>query len=123
MDCRYFDSCSAPLCPKSDTVKTAAWFPNEEICHLQDVPKWVKQQKKIAKRGADETAGCFTLSMLQQDCVIGTNPIGLDPNLTDTERKAAEKVWLDKHPAKKPISEERRKELQARGHNLRRNPH
>ena len=119
MDCRYFDSCSAPLCPKSDTVKTAAWFPDEEICRIQDVPNWVKQQKKIAKTEANETAGCFTLAMLQQNCTIKTGIKGIDPNLTDTERKAAEKVWLDKHPAKKPISEERRKELQAIGLNLR----
>jgi hypothetical protein len=44
MDCRYFEDCSAPLCPKADNLDAAAWFPDEPVFRLADVPAWVKRQ-------------------------------------------------------------------------------
>jgi hypothetical protein len=31
MDCKYFDGCSAPLCPKDEGIADRAWFPDEDI--------------------------------------------------------------------------------------------
>ena len=43
-DCIHFDYCSAPICPLEDKIKNLnyIWYPDEEICRLQTVPKWVK---------------------------------------------------------------------------------
>ena len=112
--CKYFDSCSAPMCPKDGGVIKTAWFASEPICRLHDVPRWVKQQRKIAKTGANETAGCFTLPMLERHCVIGKKISGIDLDGSETERKDAERNWLDKHPPIKPKSGEEREKLAVR---------
>ena len=105
-NCKYFDGCSAPMCPRDVGVGKTAWFASEPICRLHDVPDWVKRQRKIAKTGIDETAGCFTLPMLERDCMIKKGITGIDPDGVDSERETAEKAWLEKHRAKKPISGE-----------------
>ena len=107
-NCKYFDSCSAPMCPRDAGAAKKTWFPGEPVCRLHDVPEWVKRQRKIAGTGADETAGCFTLPMLERRCMIKKGIIGIDPDGTDSELKEAEKAWLEKHPEKKPIPEETR---------------
>ena len=126
-NCKYFDGCSAPICPKDAEATKKVWFADEPTCRLHepqpsaqregsplDVPEWVKQQRKIAKTGADETAGCFTLPMLARRCIIGKKIIGINPDGTEAEREDAEKNWLDKHPPIKPKSNEGREKLAAR---------
>jgi len=113
-NCKYFENCSAPMCPRDAAVAKTVWFADELICRLHDVPEWVKQQRKIAKTGAHETAGCFTLPMLERRCIIGKKITGIDPDGTDADLEAAEKNWLDKHPPIKPKSTEERKKLAAR---------
>jgi hypothetical protein len=81
---------------------------------LHDVPEWVNRQRKIAKTGAGETAGCFTLPMLERRCVIGKKITGIDPDGAETDREEAEKDWLEKHPPVKPKSGEEREKLAAR---------
>jgi hypothetical protein len=121
-NCKYFDGCSAPMCPRDvGTVKTA-WFANEPVCRLHDVPEWVKRQRKIAKAGINATAGCFTLPMLERRCVVGKKITGIDPSGTDAEREEAERNWLEKHPPVKPKSNEEREKLAARMNMLRGNP-
>ncbi|MDR1896357.1 MAG: hypothetical protein LBR10_06165 [Prevotellaceae bacterium] len=51
-DCRYFDGCSAPLCPRDKGAAGCTWFPDEDICRLVDVPDWVKRQRKIFRKAA-----------------------------------------------------------------------
>lgn len=113
-NCRHFEYCSAPMCPRDASMENTSWFADEEICRLQDVPEWVKRQRKIVKTGIDETAGCFTLTMLERCCVIRKSMTGINPDGTDTERKDAEKAWLAKHPPIKPKTEETREKLAAR---------
>jgi hypothetical protein len=95
-DCRFFDGCSAPLCPKDKDAAGCAWFPGEDICRLVDVPDWVKRQRKISRKAAQ--GGYFTLAMLDQDCRTAKGLKGIDPDGTDEERSDDEAVWLMAHP-------------------------
>jgi hypothetical protein len=110
MDCKYFDGCSAPLCPKDAGVADRTWFPDEDICRLADVPAWVQRQRKIARKAAQ--GGYFTLAMLEQDCRISKGMKGIDPDGTDTERAADERAWFKAHPV---MTAEMRDQLRANG--------
>jgi hypothetical protein len=95
-DCRYFETCSAPLCPKDDGAGVCAWFPDEDACRCSDAPEWVKRQRRISRKAA---AGfCFTVAMLAHDCRISKNLKGIDPDGSDHERETAIQMWLAAHP-------------------------
>jgi hypothetical protein len=102
MDCKYFDGCSAPLCPKDEgccpvgSLADRTWFADEDICRLADVPEWVKRQRKVSKKAA--LGGYFTLAMLKHDCRITQGMKGIDPDGTDKERAADETAWFTAHP-------------------------
>jgi hypothetical protein len=96
MDCKYFDGCSAPLCPKDKGVALRTWFADEDICRLGDVPAWVKRQKKVSRKAVP--GGYFTLAMLKQDCRICKGMKGIDPDGTDKKRAADEAAWFKAHP-------------------------
>ena len=52
-DCRNYKTCKAPLCPLDVIcLKTAIWYPDEEICSRRGLPDtgWLKVQRRIAKR-------------------------------------------------------------------------
>jgi hypothetical protein len=110
MDCRYFDDCSAPLCPKGDTENTT-WFPDEDICRMADAPAWVKRQRKISRMGLSFEAGYFTHAMMEHPCRLTRGMKGIDPDGTDKERAADEAVWFKAHPV---ITAEQREKLRAR---------
>jgi hypothetical protein len=112
MDCKYFDGCSAPLCPKDEGVADRAWFPDEDICRLADVPEWVKRQRKVSRKGLPFEAGYFTEAMLNHDCRISKGMKGIDPDGTDKERAADEALWFKAHPA---ITAKEREKLRAQG--------
>ena len=109
------------MCPRDTGAAKIAWFANEPVCRLHDVPEWVKRQRKIAKTSATETAGCFTLLMLERRCVIGKKISGIDPDMAEAEQKEAENFWLEKHPPIKPKSVEEREKMAARMRLLRGN--
>jgi hypothetical protein len=108
MDCKYFDGCSAPLCPKDKGVAGRTWFADEDMCRLADVPEWVKRQRKISRKAA--LGGYFTLAMLKHDCRISKGVKGIDPNGTDKERAAGETAWFTAHPV---ITKEEREKYRA----------
>jgi hypothetical protein len=110
MDCRYFDGCSAPLCPKDKGAGNCSWFPDEDICRLADVPEWVKRQKRVSRKAVP--GGYFTLAMLKQDCRISKGMKGVDPDGTDAERAADEAAWFKAHPA---ITDDDREKMRVRG--------
>jgi hypothetical protein len=114
MDCKYFESCSAPLCPKDEGTADRTWFPDEDICRLADVPGWVKRQKKISRKAAlgSSPGGYFTLAMLKQDCRIRKGMKGIDPDGTDKERAVCEAAWFKAHPV---MTAETREKLKADG--------
>jgi hypothetical protein len=113
-NCKYFEGCSAPICPRDTEAAQTVWFADEPVCRLHDSTEWVKRQRKIAKTGASATAGCFTLPMLERHCVIGKKITGIDPDATGAERKIAEENWLCRHPPVKPKTSEEREKLAAR---------
>jgi hypothetical protein len=96
MDCKYFDGCSAPLCPRDEGIVDRTWFPDEDICRLSDVPEWVRKQRKVSRKAA--LGGYFTLAMLRHDCRICKGIKGIDPDGTDKERAAGETAWFKVHP-------------------------
>jgi hypothetical protein len=98
MDCKYFDGCSAPLCPKDEGVEDRTWFADEDICRLNNSPEWVTRQRRIAHKAGGPEAGYFTLRMLAHDCRIAKGLKGVDPNGTDKERSEAEQEWFKQHP-------------------------
>jgi hypothetical protein len=110
MDCKYFDGCSAPLCPKDEGVADRTWFADEDICRLADVPEWVKRQRKVSRKAA--LGGYFTLAMLRHDCRISKGIKGIDPDGTDKERAAGEAAWFKVHPV---ITAENREKNRAIG--------
>jgi len=106
--CRYFDSCSASLCPLDpEHLKVRIWYPDEEICRLKTVLNWVKIQKKISKRTKDNNK-YYTYKMLNQNCKVGKGMTGLNP---DKPEESQLEDWLKKHPPKKAISEKQKKIL------------
>jgi hypothetical protein len=113
MDCKYFDGCSAPLCPKDEGIADRTWFPDEDICRLADVPEWVKRQRKVSKKAV--TGGYFTLAMLEQDCRISKGVKGIDPDGTDKERSIDEAAWFTAHPV---ITREEREKYKATAEKL-----
>jgi hypothetical protein len=113
-NCKYFEGCSAPICPIDAGAAQAVWFADEPVCRLHDLPEWVKRQRKIAKICVSATAGFFTLPMLERRCVIGKKITGIDPDATGAERKIAEEDWLCRHPPVKPKTRMEREKLAAR---------
>jgi hypothetical protein len=89
MDCKYFDGCSAPLCPRDEGVTDRTWFPDEDICRLADAPEWVKWQRRVSK-----------------------GMKGIDPDGTDKERAADEAAWFKAHPV---MTAEMREKLRIEG--------
>jgi hypothetical protein len=110
MDCKYFDGCSAPLCPRDEGIADRTWFADEDICRLADAPEWVKRQRKVSRKAA--MGGYFTVAMLKQDCRIPKGMKGIDPNGTDKERADDETAWFKEHPV---ITAEMREKKRATG--------
>jgi hypothetical protein len=107
MDCRYFDGCSAPLCPGDEGIAARTWFPDEDICRLADVHDWVKRQRKVSRKAASgayfvvlrvQQIKSNTLAMLKQDCRLSRGMKGIDPNGTDKEQANDEAAWFKAHP-------------------------
>ena len=97
--CPHFEQCSAPICPlDKSSVKNCAWFPDEEICRVRPYhADWVRRQTVIAKKlGEDPEAGCFTVKMLQRNCLIRKGTTGADPEKGPPHRQ--EEKWLKEHP-------------------------
>ena len=106
MDCRYFDKCSAPLCPRDPGLASRPWFPDEEICRARKETsglKWIENQRKV-QRKAKSVDRFFTLEMLDRDCIIRAGIEGIDSDAKDPE--ADLQRWLESHPERTPEQKE-----------------
>lgn len=113
--CRFFDTCSAPICPEDpESLVHCAWFPDEEVCKRADYAgvSWIKRQKRIARAtGRNFERGCFTMAILDHPCAIHASIKGFDPEKGEISEARA-KEWIAKHP---PISAKRRAASRAHG--------
>jgi len=108
--CRYFESCSAPLCPlDKDGLMSGVWFPDEEICIVNEPPYWVERQVKLSKRTKDMGTQ-YTFNMVKWKCMIKKNINGIDPEDSMPKLRKSEKMWLKDHKLKKPLSIKEREE-------------
>ncbi len=112
INCRYYESCSAQLCPvlSDEQNSNYNWYPNEKICRRRKgLPNWVRQQRKIAKKAKPENYRYyFTLEMLKVRFRVTKSVKGLDPNI-DLEKEGLQlKAWHKKHKGikKRRISDE-----------------
>lgn len=67
IDCRYFDNCSAPLCPQlSETVlKVLFWFSDEPVCKNKDeTPEWLERQRELKRNHQTSEPVKYTYSKL-----------------------------------------------------------
>ena len=101
--CKYFNRCSAPLCPlDGGSLGGGIWYPDEEICHLKEFQglRWVQNQKrlqKMARKGLVSVEGYFTAEMLDNEIIFRKGMRGLDPDRPlDEEREQLER-WLEKY--------------------------
>lgn len=89
-NCKYFNTCGAPLCPKDPTAKNCAWYPDEDICRLRyNKPEWVKIQKKIQDTGATFKDGYFTKGILEDMKYVREGIKGLDPDAKQAEMRVS----------------------------------
>lgn len=110
-ECIHWNDCSASICPfDKSSIENCVWYPDEETCKLGSVPRWVKNQKKIAKLCRDIDT-YFNYEMLNRNCVIKGGIKGIDPN---REEDSQLENWLRDHPLKKKYSEQRIKQLKER---------
>lgn len=81
MECSSYETCSAPLCPLDPTLDNCTWFADEEICSNREhrKEKWVKTQRKIAKRTNDPDRGCWTVEMLKSISRVSQKVTGKNP--------------------------------------------
>lgn len=84
LDCIFHKHCEAPLCPMQsrEENKKAYWFTYEPICMLKnDIPSWVKQQRKIAHQiKARNQDTVFELVMLEAPFRVTSNVKGIEPD-------------------------------------------
>jgi len=102
--------------------KKCLWYPDEEICkNKKNMPDWVKQQRKIAKKvNPDNYWHYFTIDMLKVRFRVTTAVKGIDPNIGESLQL---KQWFKRNKGikKRMISDELReqkKELLAKAREI-----
>ena len=119
--CKYFDECSAPICPEDEaSMKHCAWFPDEDVCRRGDFAStpMVRNQKRIARAtGKDFERGCFTVEMLSGVTKITRSIKGLDPETPASADRV--KKWLAGFKVRKLLTEEQKAVLRARALKMR----
>lgn len=108
--CKYFNTCSAPLCPlDEESIECGIWYADEEICKLLTVPGWVKKQRRIKKKDIQNEAGFFNVEMLKSSFSVTGGLKGINADLPEKETPAAVKKWLKAHPGREITKEQKAK--------------
>ena len=105
MDCNYFETCSAQMCPLDEDIEKRIWYSDEEICRLRKFTKikLIRNQKKIKRRQVDPNH-YFTNEMLEKNFRITKALKGL---AADKEENEELEKWLKNHPILKKVSKGR----------------
>ena len=116
--CKFFDSCSASLCPLDLRVKEMQWCPEENdtdgICKNRKFAglQFVRTQRRIAKATRNkrrERDDYFSYEMLNRNIVVKSGIWGI-PDPPDTIKgpekwySDKERKWIDSHHEKKQLS-------------------
>jgi len=106
IECPYFDSCDAPICPLDENKENAIWYSDEAICKNLEYSglEFIITQKKIEKVNKTHSVnGYFTLKMLNQKIIVRSGIHGINEDTPIESSSILEENWLRKH---KPISKE-----------------
>jgi hypothetical protein len=106
IECPYFDSCNAPICPLNENKGKAIWYSDETICKNTEYSglEFIITQKKIAKVNKTHSVkGYFTFKMLNQKIIVRSGIQGINEDTPIESSFILEGNWLRKH---KPISKE-----------------
>lgn len=78
-NCKNYDSCDAPLCPRDEqSVRDGCWFPDEAVCPMRrNVPDWVRTQRRL--QNLSWAVGYFTVRMLEAIRHPSKIQVGADP--------------------------------------------
>ena len=118
--CKFFESCSANLCPLDPRLKEMLWCPEENeldsICKNREFSglQFTRTQKRIARSTRNrrrEREDYFFFEMLNRNIVVRSGIEGIpDPpdSIRDYEKwySAKERKWILNHPEKKQLSGE-----------------
>ena len=88
-ECRFYEGCTAPLCPLNTNLGRSIWYPGEPVCHLKEAPDWARKQRRIARLPGIDHSRCFTIRMLTSLAQVNKGLQGIPPD--DPEE---EKAWL-----------------------------
>jgi hypothetical protein len=106
IECPYFDSCNAPICPLDENKEKAIWYSDEAICKNPEYSglDFIITQKKIAKVNKTHSVnGYFTFKMLNQKIIVRSGIQGINEDTPIEFSFIPEENWLRRH---KPISKE-----------------
>ena len=117
--CKFFDSCSANLCPLDPRLKEMLWCPEENdsdgICKNREFAglQFIRTQKRIARATRNkrrERDDYFSFRMLNRNIVVRSGIEGI-PDPPDTIKNPMrwysdkERKWILNHPEKKQLSD------------------
>ena len=100
IECPYFDSCNAPICPLDENKGKAIWYSDEAICKNRDFSdlEYIKTQKKISKLNKKYAVnGFFTLKMLDRPLFVRVGLEGLNEESDSKRLRKQEQNWILRH--------------------------
>lgn len=120
MGCRFYDKCSAPLCPlNGESMNCGVWYPDDEICRKREsgCQQIIENQKAIDRRAKDNTT-YFTGDMLNRKFVIRKGITGIDPDQPYDVLVRAEAAWVKKHQPKRELTANQKIRIREVGKNV-----
>jgi hypothetical protein len=100
IECPYFDSCNAPICPLDKNKEKSIWYSDEAICKNRDFSdlEFIKTQKKISKLNKRySVSGFFTLKMLNRSLIVKKGLEGLNEESDFNKLRKYEQNWILRH--------------------------
>ena len=100
IECPYFESCNAPICPLDENKGKVIWYSDEAICKNPEYSDldFIKTQKKIAKLNKKyEVIGFFTFKMLNRSLIVKKGLEGLNEESDFNKLRKYELNWILRH--------------------------
>ena len=100
IECPYFDSCDAPICPLDENKEKTLWYSDEAKCKNRDFSdhEFIKTQKKVSKLNKKYAVyGFFTLKMLDRSLIVKRGLEGLYEEFNSNRLSKYEQNWILTH--------------------------